>query len=244
MYLRQSDPKQVREHRESTARQYALRERAVVLGWAAESVAVIDEDLGQSGASAQWRLGFQGLAEDVAHARVGGHLSLEVARLARSSADWHRLLELCALADVVLIDEQSVYTPRDFNDRLLLGLKGTMSEAELYWMRLRLDGASATRRGAASSTGCPPPGTNGMRTPCAFASIPTNRCSARSACSSSASAWTAAPMGWPATSRATACPCRRAMCAPARCAGGRPPDPAGSDASQPHLRRRLRLRPA
>jgi DNA invertase Pin-like site-specific DNA recombinase len=147
VYLRQSDPKQVREHRESTARQYALRERAVVLGWAAESVAVIDEDLGQSGASAQWRLGFQRLAEDVAHARVGAIFSLEVARLARSSADWHRLLELCALADVVLIDEQSVYTPRDFNDRLLLGLKGTMSEAELYWMRLRLDGAKRNKAG-------------------------------------------------------------------------------------------------
>jgi DNA invertase Pin-like site-specific DNA recombinase len=148
VYLRQSDPKQIREHRESTARQYALRERAVALGWPAERVHVIDEDLGQSGASAQWRLGFQGLAED-AHARVGAIFGLEVARLARSSADWHRLLELCGLADVVLIDEQSVYTPRDFNDRLLLGLKGTMSEAELYWMRLRLDGAkrNKARRG-------------------------------------------------------------------------------------------------
>jgi DNA invertase Pin-like site-specific DNA recombinase len=126
-----------------------LRERAVALGWPAERVTVIDEDLGQSGASAQWRLGFQGPAEDVAHARVGAIFSLEVARLARSSADWHRLLELCGLADVVLIDELSVYTPRDFNDRLLLGLKGTMSKAELYWMRLRLDGAKRhkARRG-------------------------------------------------------------------------------------------------
>jgi DNA invertase Pin-like site-specific DNA recombinase len=149
VYLRQSDPKQVREHRESTARQYALHERAVALGWPAERVQVLDEDLGQSGASAEWRGGFQRLAEDVAHARVGAIFSLEVARLARSSADWHRLLELCGLADVVLIDEQSVYTPRDFNDRLLLGLKGTMSEAELYWMRLRLDGAkrNKARRG-------------------------------------------------------------------------------------------------
>jgi DNA invertase Pin-like site-specific DNA recombinase len=150
VYLRQSDPKQVREHRESTARQYALRERAVALGWPAERVEVVDEDLGQSGTSARWRQGFQGLAEDVAHARVGAIFGLEVSRLARSSADWHRLLELCGLADVVLIDEQAVYTPRDFNDRLLLGLKGTMSEAELYWMRLRLDGAklNKARRGA------------------------------------------------------------------------------------------------
>ena len=149
VYLRQSDPKQVREHRESTARQYALHERAVALGWPAERVQVIDEDLGQSGTSAQWRLGFQGLAEDVAHGRVGAIFGLEVARLARSSADCHRLLELCGLADVLIIDEQSVFTPRDFNDRLLLGLKGTMSEAELYWMRLRLDGAKLhkARRG-------------------------------------------------------------------------------------------------
>jgi len=150
VYLRQSAPKQVREHRESTARQYAWQERAVALGWPAERVHVLDEDLGQSGTSAQWRLGFQALAEDVAHARVGAIFGLEVARLARSSADCHRLLELCGLADVLIIDEQSVFTPRDFNDRLLLGLKGTMSEAELHWMRLRLDGAklNKARRGA------------------------------------------------------------------------------------------------
>jgi DNA invertase Pin-like site-specific DNA recombinase len=149
VYLRQSDPKQVRVHRESTARQYALRERAVSLGWAAQRIDVIDEDLGASGRSAQWRQGFQGLAADVAHGRVGAIFGLEVSRLARSSADWHRLLELCGLADVVLIDEQTVYNPQDFNDRLLLGLKGTMSEAELYWMRLRLDGAKLhkARRG-------------------------------------------------------------------------------------------------
>jgi DNA invertase Pin-like site-specific DNA recombinase len=149
VYLRQSDPRQVRAHRESTARQYALHARAVALGWPAERIHVIDEDLGQSGTSAQWRRGFQGLAEDVAHGRVGAIFGLEVARLARSSADCHRLLELCGLADVLIIDEQSVFTPRDFNDRLLLGLKGTMSEAELYWMRLRLDGAKLhkARRG-------------------------------------------------------------------------------------------------
>jgi Resolvase, N terminal domain len=96
--LRQSDPKQVRAHRESPARQYALHERAVALGWPAERVQVIDEDLGQSGTSAQWRRGFQGLADDVAHGRVGAIFGLEVARLARSSADCHRLLELCGLA--------------------------------------------------------------------------------------------------------------------------------------------------
>ena len=149
VYLRQSTIKQVHEHRESTARQYALQERAKELGWSAERVDVIDEDLGQSGASTQRRSGFQRLAEDIAHGRVGAIFALEVSRLARSSADWHRLFELCGLADVVIADEQAVYTPRDFNDRLLLGLKGTMSEAELYWMRLRLQGGklNKARRG-------------------------------------------------------------------------------------------------
>jgi DNA invertase Pin-like site-specific DNA recombinase len=150
VYLRQSTLRQIHEHHESTARQYELRQRALDLGWPAEHIDIIDEDLGQSGSSASWRTGFQRLAEEVAHGRVGAIFSLEVSRLARSSADWHRLLELCGLADVLLADEQSVYTPRDYNDRLLLGLKGTMSEAELYWMRLRLQGGklSKARRGA------------------------------------------------------------------------------------------------
>lgn len=149
IYLRQSTLRQVHEHHESTARQYALRQRALELGWPAERIEVIDEDLGQSGSSATWRAGFQRLAEDVAHGRVGAIFSLEVSRLARSSADWHRLLDLCGLADVLIVDEQAVYTPRDYNDRLLLGLKGTMSEAEQYWMRLRLQGGrlSKARRG-------------------------------------------------------------------------------------------------
>lgn len=149
VYLRQSTMKQVYEHRESTARQYNLRERAVELGWSAEQVDVIDDDLGKSGTSTKERGGFQRLAEDVAHGRVGAILSLEVSRLARSSADWHHLLDLCGLADVVIADEQTIYAPRDYNDRLLLGLKGTMSEAELYWMRLRLHGGqiNKARRG-------------------------------------------------------------------------------------------------
>lgn len=149
IYPRQSTLKQVHEHRESTARQYALRQRALELGWPAERIDTLDEDMGQSGASASWRAGFQRLAEDVARGRVGAIFSLEVSRLARSSADWHRLLELCGLADVLIADEDSVYTPRDYNDRLLLGLKGTMSEAEQYWMRLRLQGGrlSKAKRG-------------------------------------------------------------------------------------------------
>jgi DNA invertase Pin-like site-specific DNA recombinase len=150
VYLRQSTLRQVHEHRESTARQYALHQRALELGWPAERIEIIDEDMGQSGASADWRAGFQRMAEEVAHGRVGAIFSLEVSRLARSSADWHRLLDLCGLADVLLADEQAVYTPRDYHHPLLLGLKGTMSEAELYWMRLRLQGGklSKARRGA------------------------------------------------------------------------------------------------
>ena len=157
IYLRQSTMKQVVEHRESTLRQYGLRERAIALGFSPESVLVVDEDLGQSGASTESRNGFQRMAEDVAHGRTGAIVALEVSRLARSSADWHRLLELCGRANVVIVDEQAVYNPRDHNDRLLLGLKGTMSEAELYWMRLRLDGGklSKAQRGQYSFLAAP-----------------------------------------------------------------------------------------
>lgn len=149
VYLRQSTLKQVVEHSESTARQYALRDRAIELGWPAEQVDVVDIDLGQSGARAEGRVGFQQLSEDIAHGRIGAIFALEVSRLARSCTDWHRLLDLCRYADVVIADENAVLNPRDANDRLLLGLKGTMSEAELTWMRLRMEGAlfSKARRG-------------------------------------------------------------------------------------------------
>jgi DNA invertase Pin-like site-specific DNA recombinase len=149
VYLRQSSLKQVREHRESTARQYALRERAIALGWTSDAVEVIDEDLGQSGQSADWRTGFRRLAESIAQGRVGALFALEVSRFARSSADWYRLLELASLADVVIADEDVVYDPHDYNDRLLLGLKGQFADAERYWMRLRLNGGklSKARRG-------------------------------------------------------------------------------------------------
>ncbi len=140
VYLRQSTLKQVHEHGESTARQYALQERAAELGWTPAQVDVIDEDLGQSGSGAAHRSGFQRVAEDVAHGRVGAVFALEVSRLSRSSADWHRLLDVCALADTVICDEHAVFAPGDHNDRLVLGMKGTMSEAELYWMKLRLHG--------------------------------------------------------------------------------------------------------
>lgn len=149
VYLRQSTMRQVRNNRESTARQYNLRQRAVELGWTSDAVQVVDEDLGQSGTSTRGREGFRRLAEDVAHGRVGAIFALEPSRFARSSADWHRLLDLCRLADVLIADENGVYAPRDPNDRLLLGLKGQMSDAEQYWMRLRLQGGklSKARRG-------------------------------------------------------------------------------------------------
>lgn len=158
IYARQSTMKQLNDHKESTMRQYGLRSRAIDCGWEENKIICIDEDLGQSGASADWRHGFQQLTNDVAHGRVGAIFALEVSRLARSSADWHRLLELCVLADVLIIDEQAVFTPKDYNDLLLLGLKGTMSEAELYWMKLRLQGGalSKARRGELRYT--PPAG--------------------------------------------------------------------------------------
>ncbi len=149
IYLRQSTMKQVHEHRESTRRQYALRHRAIELGWPEHTVDVVDDDLGQSGASTRERPGFQRMAHDVSMGNVGAVFALEVSRFARSSADWHKLLDLCGLADVLIADEHDVFAPNDPNDRLLLGLKGQMSEAERYWMRLRLRGAqeSKARRG-------------------------------------------------------------------------------------------------
>jgi DNA invertase Pin-like site-specific DNA recombinase len=149
LYVRQSTLRQVFENTESTKRQYALRQRAIALGWPAEQIVVIDCDLGQSGASAADRAGFQQLVAEVGLGRAGIVLGLEVSRLARSSTDWHRLLEICALTDTLILDEDGIYDPSHFNDRLLLGLKGTMSEAELHVLRARLLGGvlSKARRG-------------------------------------------------------------------------------------------------
>jgi DNA invertase Pin-like site-specific DNA recombinase len=138
VYVRQSSPQQVLHHQESTQRQYALQQRAVQLGWPAECVTVIDEDQGHSGATAQGRLGFQTLLAQVALNQVGIVLGLETSRLARSNKDWHQLLEVCALFQTLLADQDGVYDPTDYNDRLLLGLKGAMSEAELHLLRNRM----------------------------------------------------------------------------------------------------------
>jgi len=149
LYVRQSTLRQIFENTESTQRQYALRQQAVALGWPLESVIVIDSDLGQSGASAADREGFQRLVGEVGMGKAGIVLGLEVSRLARNNTDWHRLLEICALSDTLILDEDGIYDPSHFNDRLLLGLKGTMSEAELHVLRARLHGGllNKARRG-------------------------------------------------------------------------------------------------
>lgn len=149
LYVRQSTLRQVLENTESTQRQYALRQHAVALGWPLDRIIVIDTDQGQSGASAADREGFQRLVTEVGLGRAGIVLGLEVSRLARNSMDWHRLLEICAMADSLILDEDGIYDPAHFNDRLLLGLKGAMSEAELHVLRARLQGGirNTARRG-------------------------------------------------------------------------------------------------
>src|SRR6266540_3778648 len=138
VYVRQSSRQQVIDHQESTRLQYALVERAVALGWQASRVLVIDEDLGKSGASAVGRVGFQRLVTEITMEHVGLVLGIEMSRLARSGKDWHQLLELCALSGALLADADGIYDPVDYNDRLLLGLKGTMSEAELHLLKQRM----------------------------------------------------------------------------------------------------------
>jgi DNA invertase Pin-like site-specific DNA recombinase len=138
VYIRQSTPQQVADHQESTARQYALADRAVLLGWSRSQVCVIDDDLGKSGQSIEGRPGFQRLLAEVALDRVGLVLGLEMSRLARSCKDWHQLLELCARFRVLLADAEGVYDPTEYADRLLLGLTGMMSEAELHILKSRM----------------------------------------------------------------------------------------------------------
>jgi DNA invertase Pin-like site-specific DNA recombinase len=149
LYVRQSTLKQVIRNTESAIRQYDLRGKATALGWAADQVTVTDIDQGHSGASAADREGFQHLVAEVSLGRAGIVLGLECSRLARNSADWHQLLELCGMTGTLICDEDGLYDPRDFNDRLLLGMKGQMSEAELHFIKARLRGGvlSKARRG-------------------------------------------------------------------------------------------------
>jgi DNA invertase Pin-like site-specific DNA recombinase len=149
VYIRQSDPKQVLKHRESGINQRALRERVLELGWQKGQVVVIDEDQGRSGKEATARAGFQALVAAISLRKVGILMGYEVSRLSRNNADWQQVLQLCALFDTLIGDADGIYNPRDFNDKLLLGIKGHISEAELHSLRLRLDAGrlSKARRG-------------------------------------------------------------------------------------------------
>jgi DNA invertase Pin-like site-specific DNA recombinase len=140
IYIRQSTMGQVRHHQESTERQYALQSKACDLGWPTSMTRLLDGDLGQSGAHSSGRKDFKVLVAEVSMGRVGAVMALEASRLARSNADWHRLIELCSLTGTLIIDEDGCYNPSEFNDGLLLGLKATMSQAELHFLRARLHG--------------------------------------------------------------------------------------------------------
>src|SRR6266566_7030642 len=145
IYVRQSTLFQVRENIGSTIRQYDLVKRAQDLGWEPVSIKVVDQDQGHSGSSSIGRDGFQWLVAEVGLGHIGAVLSLEVSRLARSCSDWYRLLEICALTDTLVIDDEGIYDPGQYNDRLLLGFMGTMSEAELHWLRQRLLGGKLAK---------------------------------------------------------------------------------------------------
>jgi len=145
IYVRQSTPAQVRSNQESTDRQYNLLNKARSLGWKAEQIRVLDRDLGQSGAAAAKRADFKALVGDVAMGQIGAIFALEASRLARSNQDWHRLLELCAITGTLVIDEDGCYDPAEFNDSLVLGMKGTFAQAELHIIRARLHGGKLNK---------------------------------------------------------------------------------------------------
>lgn len=145
IYLRQSTLTQVRFNQESTQRQYALQYKAQQMGWPQHAIKILDGDLGMSGTQSNNREDFKLLVADVSMAKVGAVFALEASRLSRSCTDWHRLIELCALTSTLIIDEDGCYNPSDFNDQLLLGLKGTMSAAELHFIRARLQGGKKNK---------------------------------------------------------------------------------------------------
>src|SRR3954465_2803143 len=157
VYVRQSTLRQVEQNRESTRLQYGLADRACQLGWRPEQIVVIDDDLGRSAASALDRPGFQRLVAEVGFGHIGLVLGIEVSRLARSCRDWHQLLEMCALFDTLIGDADGIYDPSLYNDRLLLGLKGTMSEAEIHILKARmLEGRRAKAQRGELGSGASP----------------------------------------------------------------------------------------
>jgi DNA invertase Pin-like site-specific DNA recombinase len=145
VYIRQSTIAQTRHHQESTERQYALRQKALEWGWTAAQIHILDGDLGLSGAESKSRPDFQTLMTHVSRGQVGVILALEASRLARSSLDWQHLIQICALTDTLVVDEDGCYDPADFNDGLLLGLKGTLAQAELHFLRARLQGGKLNK---------------------------------------------------------------------------------------------------
>ncbi len=187
VYCRQSTLIQVERNRESTLRQYDLAGRAAELGWPRPAIRVIDADLGVSGSGLAARAGFAELTEQIALGQVGVVLALEVSRLARSSAEWYRLLDLCGITDTLIADESSVYHPGMFDDRLLLGLKGTMAEAELQVLRARMLGGLRNKAGRGELRVKLRPGWSGARRPGRSCCTRTRRSAAPSARCSSAS---------------------------------------------------------
>ncbi len=145
VYIRQLTMGQVRHHQESTERQYALKNRALQMQWQADQVRVLDRDLGRSGAQSTEREDFKTLIGDVSMGNVGAIFALEASRLARSNLDWHRLIEICGLTKTLVVDEDGCYDPAEFNDALLLGLKATIAQAELHFIRARLQGAKLNK---------------------------------------------------------------------------------------------------
>lgn len=158
VYLRQSTPSQVESNRESTERQYALADRAQLLGWDISQIQILDGDLGKSGQTTTGREDFHQLMAAVGLGEVGAVFALEASRFSRSQADWHKLLDICALTDTLVIDHDGVYNPNDFNDRVLLGFKGTWSHTELHGMRLRLQGAKLNKAKKGELRTAPPTG--------------------------------------------------------------------------------------
>lgn len=196
IYIRQSTRAQVLHHQESTDRQYALQDKAVALGWPLERTLILDGDLAQSGAQIHGRKDFKRLLADVSLGQVGAVFALEASRLARSDLQWHRLLEICALSQTLVIDEDGCYDPADFNDALLLGLKATIAQAELHFMRERLQGGASGTRPPGESYGSPcPPGCATMIRDMPFWTR-IRKCKVRSVLFLTPSARPAPPMGW------------------------------------------------
>ena len=198
IYLRQSSMAQVRHHQESTERQYALKEKALELGWTPAMIRTLDRDLGISGAQMTGREDFKTLMADVCMGKVGAVFALEASRLGRSCADWYRLMEFCALTNTLIIDEDGCYDTGNFNDRLLLGLKATMSQAELHFMSLRLQGGKLNKA-KKGELRFPLPVGFCYDPEGAPSSIRISKCKVPSASSLPPSARPAAPMAWSTT---------------------------------------------